>query len=187
MRKPLYSIASRRGGSAGAPPDADPPPVRRAQSRCSIDICPASSLCRSSMRLDRAMTRADAAARLLAVAKCDRRPVAVHSAPSTLLRSSSPPLATRRSWVRGTPRPDGRRCDHDKRATPSVASGTPAQYEGGAGPLPAPPPTTTPGRSGRVGRPELHRDAVHAVAQARRLRAVVEDVAEMPAATGAMD
>src|SRR3954464_5399450 len=51
-----------------ARPDANPPPVSAAQSRCSIDICPASSWCRSSMRLDRAMTRADAAARLLAVA-----------------------------------------------------------------------------------------------------------------------
>src|SRR6478609_4183912 len=39
--------------------------------------------------------------------------------------------------------------------------------------------------SGGAGR-EIHRDAVHAVAQAGRLRAVVEDVAEMAAATAAM-
>src|SRR3954471_20404133 len=63
----------------------------------------------------------------------------------------------------------------------------PERFGGGAGLLPAPPPMTMPGRSGRVGRPEVHGDAVHAVAQPGRLRAVVEDVAEMPAATRAMD
>src|SRR5579871_7016245 len=39
------------------------------------------------------------------------------------------------------------------------------------------------GRSGLEGQ----RDPVHAVAQARRLRTIVEHMAEMPAATAAMD
>ena len=40
-------------------------------------------------------------------------------------------------------------------------------------------------RPSASGRPELHRQAVHAVAQARRLRAVVEHVPKVPAATRA--
>src|SRR4051794_34702442 len=62
----------------------------------------------------------------------------------------------------------------------------PEGFGGGAGLLPGPPPMTMHGWSGRVGRPEVAGGAVHAVAQPRRLRAIIEDVAEKAAATRAM-
>src|SRR5579862_3916490 len=48
-------------------------------------------------------------------------------------------------------------------------------------------PGSSPSRSGSASRDELHRHAVHAIAQAGRLRPVVEDMAEMAGAARAVD